>query len=200
MGYTLSFREGFLSELLALPAKEQAQVNGKLQALLQDPRPDGVTKKQLKYLNRQVSRLRSGDFRVFYTYDDRYVSLLKVVRRSRNTYEEDVDADFFGGPPEPEPDPSAAVARKPEQRNVSNESRPLPRGLDADFLTQLQVPREHHVRLSVVRDEDALLALQGVPDDILLRVHQASFERPPETVLREKELVATTVDESVPLS
>ena len=197
MGYTLSFREGFLSELLALPAKEQAQVNAKLQALLQDPRPDGVTKKQLKYLNRQVNRLRSGDFRIFYTYDDRYVSLLKVVRRSENTYEEDVDADFFGGPPEPSPSRTGRPPwlAKPEQRNVSNESRPLPRGLDAEFLTQLQVPREHHARLSAVRDEDALLSLQGVPDEILLRVHQASFERPPETVLREKELVATTVDD-----
>lgn len=195
MSFTLSFREGFLSELLALPAKEQAQVNNKLQALLQDPRPDGVTKKQLKYLDRKVSRLRSGDFRVFYTYDDRYVSLLKVVRRTESTYDEDVDADFFGGPPESQPQNASAAGSYVQRPPRESTSRLLSRALDAEFLNQLQVPREHHNRLAAVSDEDALLSLQGVPDEILLRVHQASFERPPETVLREKELVATTVDD-----
>src|SRR6476659_4365874 len=97
MSYTLSFREGFLSELLVLPAKEQAQINAKLTGLLEDPRADGVTKKQLKYLNRQVNRLRSGDYRVFYTHDDRFVSLLKVVRRSEKTYDDNVEAEHFGG-------------------------------------------------------------------------------------------------------
>ena len=44
--------------------------------------PDGKAKKQLKYVNRDVYRLRRcGDYRIFYTFRDPYVSLLKLDRR-----------------------------------------------------------------------------------------------------------------------
>src|SRR4051812_43559929 len=145
MSYTLSFREGFLSELLVLPAKEQAQINAKLKALLDDPRADGVTKKQLKYLNRQVTRLRSGDFRVFYTHDDKFVSLLKVVRRSEDTYEDDVEAEYFGGPPDQQFESATTPrAEPPARKNVeppAQASRPLPSPIDAELLERLRVPK-----------------------------------------------------------
>ena len=57
--------QGFLDGTLA-------EIGAKLKVLTGDPRPDGGTKKQLKYLNREVNRIRSGDYRVFYTFDDRY--------------------------------------------------------------------------------------------------------------------------------
>jgi len=191
VAYTLSFREGFLSELLALQAKEQAQINARLQALLEDPRPDGVTKKQLKYLNRQVNRLRSGDFRVFYTFDDRFVSLLKVVRRSDDTYEEDVEAENFGGPS----DSVFAQSEAPLGSGhagppVSKAARPFPSPLDAELLGRLHVPQQYHAALLSTRNEDELLACAGVPDEFLLRVHTALFERPLEQAFREKELIA----------
>ena len=61
----LSMKEGFLSEWLALPAKEQAQVGAKLKTLTADPRPDGSTKKQLKHLNREVCRFAPGTIACF---------------------------------------------------------------------------------------------------------------------------------------
>jgi superfamily I DNA/RNA helicase len=192
VAYTLSFREGFLSELLALQAREQAQINAKLQALLEDPRPDGVTKKQLKYLNRQVSRLRSGDFRVFYTFDDRFVSLLKVVRRSDDTYEDDVEAENFGGPDD---SVFAEAETRPESAQRSSvlaaTARSFPAPLDAELLNRLRVPTQYHAALMATKNEDELLACASVPDDVLLRVHTALFERPLEQAFREKELIAT---------
>jgi mRNA-degrading endonuclease RelE of RelBE toxin-antitoxin system len=197
MGYTLSFREGFLAEMLALPAKEQAQINSKLQTLLEDPRPDGVTRKQLKYLNRKVNRLRSGDFRIFYTYDDKFVSLLKVVRRSDDTYDSDVDAEHFGGPPDSSFDTQPVVVdhHRPEATPIQVTARPLPKPLDTELLNRLHIPTQYHASLLRVVDEDGLLASAPVPDDMLLRLHAAVFERPLEQAFREKELVVSEPDD-----
>ena len=46
---------------------------------------------------RKVYRLRCGDYRIFYTYRDPYVSLLKLDRRDDDTYENDVEAEYSGG-------------------------------------------------------------------------------------------------------
>jgi superfamily I DNA/RNA helicase/mRNA-degrading endonuclease RelE of RelBE toxin-antitoxin system len=189
-------KEGFLSEWLALPPKEQAQVGSKIKTLTSDPHPDGVTKKQLTHVNRHVHRLRSGDYRIFYTFDAHFVSLLKLVRRSEDTYADDIDAEFFGGPKEEPaltefPSHSVAVASPA----TTAEPRPFPHALDEEFLDRVLVPREHWSRLVSLKNEDALLACNGVPDDVLLRVHQALFERPLSAALEEKELVANTVDD-----
>lgn len=199
MNYTLSMKEGFLSEWLALPAKEQAQVGTKLKTLTADPRPDGSSKKQLKHLNRQVNRLRSGDYRIFYTFDDRFVSLLKLVRRSEDTYDDSVEAEYFGGPNDLTP-ATPAQTRGTEPRPVGTPavvpaSRPLPVPVTSELLTRLHVPTQYHASLAAATDEDGLLGCAGVPDDILLRVHTAVFERPLEVAFGEKELVAGTVDE-----
>ena len=79
MSHVLSMKEGFLAEWLALPPKEQAQIGAKLKILTGNPRPDGGTKKQLKYLNRQVNRIRSGDYLKFYAeqYGKRVFTLPK---------------------------------------------------------------------------------------------------------------------------
>lgn len=201
MNYTVSFREGFLAELLALGAKEQAQINAKLKLLLDDPRPDGATKKQLKHLNREVYRLRSGDFRIFYTFDDRFVSLLKVLRRSEDTYDGDLEAEYFGGPadqtetPAPGETPPPAIQSRPARPTSDAAPRSLPSRLTPDLLERLRVPAAHHAALAKIEDEDSLLACAGVPDDVLLRIHQALFERGIEAALEEKEFVAADVDD-----
>jgi superfamily I DNA/RNA helicase/mRNA-degrading endonuclease RelE of RelBE toxin-antitoxin system len=198
MSHILSMKEGFLSEWLALPAKEQAQVGAKLKTLTADPRPDGSTKKQLKHLNRDVYRLRSGDYRVFYTFDDRYVSLLTLARRAEDTYVGDLEAEYLGGPAQPSPElaPEKRVVEGPRTAPpTAPASRRLPVELTVELLERLKVAAEHHAALTRVTDEDGLLSCQGVPDDVLLRVHTAVFERRLDTALAEKELVATSVDD-----
>ena len=65
-----SYKPGFLNEVLALPDKHKNQVLTKIADLERDPHADGHTKKQLKHMKNKLHRLRSGDYRVFYTYDD----------------------------------------------------------------------------------------------------------------------------------
>jgi superfamily I DNA/RNA helicase/mRNA-degrading endonuclease RelE of RelBE toxin-antitoxin system len=198
MSHILSMKEGFLAEWLALPAKEQAQIGAKLKVLTGDPRPDGGTKKQLKYLNRKVNRIRSGDYRVFYTFDDRYVSVLKVERRSEDTYDGDLDAEYLGGPEELAHGEEAAprpVARQHAAIPAVDTARTLPIKIDSDFLNRLHVPAQFHARLKTVETEDDLLSCEGVPDDLLLRIDQAVYERPLDVALDERELVTDDVDD-----
>src|SRR5215471_4245358 len=95
--WLLTPTSAFFTMWRALPNKASHQVLEKIKLLEQDPSPDGKAKKQLKYVNRDVFRLRCGDYRIFYTYRDPYVSLLKVEQRDDDTYEDDVEAVYLGG-------------------------------------------------------------------------------------------------------
>lgn len=93
MTWLITFKPTFLNESLALPPKELAQVQKKLSLLAEDPRPDAKTKKQLKYWDGKLHRLRSGDYRIFYTFEEPYISVLALRRRDDDTYEEDLVAE-----------------------------------------------------------------------------------------------------------
>ncbi len=60
-------KPAFLAAWRALPGKEEHQVLEKIKLLEHDPTPDGKTKMQLKYVNRDIYRLRSGYYRIFFT-------------------------------------------------------------------------------------------------------------------------------------
>src|SRR6266480_115543 len=92
-----TFKPSFLLQLQALPAKEMHQVIGKINMLVDDPMPDGKVKKQLIHINRDLYRLRSGDYRITYTFSDPYISILELVRRDDDTYDDDRDVEFLGG-------------------------------------------------------------------------------------------------------
>ncbi len=87
-----TFKPSFLLQLQALPAKEMQQVMGKINMLLEDPLSHGKVKKQLTHINRDLYRLRSGYYRIFYTISDPYISLLKLDRRDDDTYDDDMGA------------------------------------------------------------------------------------------------------------
>src|SRR5437870_13298493 len=90
-------KRSFTNEWLALPPKETHQVLEKIKQLEQDPTPDAKVKKQLKYMNGKLHRIRSGDYRIFYTFEQPYISILALRRRDDDTYGEDMDVEFFGG-------------------------------------------------------------------------------------------------------
>jgi mRNA-degrading endonuclease RelE of RelBE toxin-antitoxin system len=83
--------------LRALSRKEEHQVLEKLKILELDPSPDGKAKKKLTHVGDDLYRLRCGDYRIFYTYRDPYVSLLKLERRAEDTYDDEVEATQLGG-------------------------------------------------------------------------------------------------------
>ena len=61
-------KPAFLNDILKLPAKDMHQIMEKVTMLTQDPRPDSKVKKQLVHLSGKLYRIRSGDYRIFYTF------------------------------------------------------------------------------------------------------------------------------------
>ncbi|WP_170578461.1 UvrD-helicase domain-containing protein [Ruegeria arenilitoris] len=201
--WTLSLRKNFQSELLALPPKENAQIQKKLNLLVDDPLPDAKVKKQLKnWKGGTVYRLRSGDYRIFYSLEKNFISLLALRRRSDDTYDEEIEAEAFGGPS------TAPVLNEGGHNEVQDDywenfareqqkeaERPLPQQLTSEFLDRLFIPKEAHERLMSVRTEDELLSCIGVPDELLLTIHEAVFEKPLSEVLSQPEFIADSVDD-----
>jgi superfamily I DNA/RNA helicase/mRNA-degrading endonuclease RelE of RelBE toxin-antitoxin system len=198
--WILSMKPTFLTELLALPPKEGHQIQEKLALLVADPHPDAKVKKQLKHLDGRLHRLRSGDFRIFYTFDDRYVSVLALRRRKEDTYDEDIDAEFLGGlDPAPGATSKAQAGSKwiaPAMPTVAPPApRPLPTPITETLLKRLRVPSAYFPKLLPVGNEDELLNCIGVPDELLLKVDEALFERPLDQLLAQPDLVAGSVED-----
>ena len=94
--WVVSMKQSFQSEWLALPSKEVRQVLEKINLLTQDPLPDAKVKKKLKYVGHDLYRLRAGAYRIFYTFEKPYVSLLALRRREDNTYDDEtIDEEFL---------------------------------------------------------------------------------------------------------
>src|SRR5260370_28395189 len=85
-GWFTTMKPTFQNEWLALPPKEAHQVLEKITLLTANPLPDGKLKKQLRHLNREIYRLESGDYRIIYTLQHPYISLLTLRRRKEDTY------------------------------------------------------------------------------------------------------------------
>lgn len=90
----LIIKTSILNDIIELPQKEARQVSAKIQSLTQDPMPDGKTKVHLKYFSGKYYRLRCGDYRVIYTYNEYSLGILSIRRRNEGTYYDDDDLDI----------------------------------------------------------------------------------------------------------
>src|SRR5438105_6243518 len=86
----------FQNELRAVAKERRLQVLDKIEVLQDDPAPHEPLKKLLHGYKDRVYRLRSGDFRVFYTYGDGWVTLLGVSDRKDAYRGEHVEANGPG--------------------------------------------------------------------------------------------------------
>src|SRR5438876_12459328 len=130
----------FTTEWLALPPKESHQVLEKIKQLEQDPTPDAKVKKQLKYMGGRLHRIRSGNYRIFYTFEQPYISILALRRRNDDTYDEDMDVEFLGGL-DPHFDEAQAVkAAQPDWEQIlapkELEKRQLPEPITEELLAE----------------------------------------------------------------
>lgn len=195
-GLILAHRPSFMTDLLALPRERIPQLLEKTQLLCANPHPDGHAKKKLKRWD-GMYRLRSGDYRILYTFDDTHVSLLKVVKRDDGTYDDQLEAELLGAP-----DVDVARRGRFEQPNWEEifappveESRRLPEPVTEDLLQRLAIPDVLHARLLELKTEDELLKCPGVPDEHLLLLHECMFSTPLEARLDEPELIAESADD-----
>jgi mRNA-degrading endonuclease RelE of RelBE toxin-antitoxin system len=190
-------KPAFLAAWRALPGKEEHQVLEKIKLLEHDPTPDGKTKMQLKYVNRDIYRLRSGYYRIFYTFRDPYISLLKLVRRDDDTYEDDLEAEFLGGF-----DPDIEVTLEEQtQPNwfapPAQEKKRLSRRITAELLVNLRVPEEHHARLLSIQTEDELLDCTGVPQEHLAHILDYIFPPTLAQILQQPDYIIDDLDELI---
>lgn len=121
MPFEIIHKPTFTNQLLAIPKERVIQVLEKIEILRDDPKPHGKLKKKLHGYKGDIYRLRSGDFRIIYTYGDGWVALLGVDAR-KDVYkgdkliaeETEVDVAAFANledllapekvlPPEPKP-------------------------------------------------------------------------------------------------
>ena len=194
-----TFKPSFLIQLLALPAKEMHQVVGKLTLLLEDPMPDGKVKKQLTHVNRDLYRLRSGYYRIFYTISDPYISLLKLDRRDDDTYDDDLEAEFLGGfDPDFEDITDAVPARLDQFMNLQEPETnclPLPRSVTDELLSNLLVPEEYRSHLLAMQTEDDLVGCLSVPQEYIAQIMEYMYPKPLAQVLQQPDYLLDDLDD-----
>lgn len=81
MQFEIIHKRTFTNQLLAFPKEQVVQILEKIQVLQDDPKPHGNLKKKLHGYTGAVYRLRSGDYRIIYTYGDGWVVLMGVDAR-----------------------------------------------------------------------------------------------------------------------
>ncbi len=191
-------KPSFTAEWRALPPKEEHQVFEKIKLLEQDPTPDGKTKKQLKkYKDKDLYRLRCGDYRILYTYKDPYISLLALRRRREDTYDEDLDVEFLGGF---DPDFGDIIEAEPTRLEYllpvqEPEAKRLPQPITEELLANLRVPEEYHSQLLGIQTEDDLVSCLTVPQEYVAQILEYMFPKPLAQVLQQPDYLLDDVDD-----
>lgn len=185
----------FQTEWLALPPKESHQILEKIALLAQDPTPDAKVKKQLKYMGGKLHRLRSGNYRIFYTFEHPYVSLLALRRRDDDTYDEDFDPEFLGGL-----DPALeARSHQPNWEKLFSpapiQETALPEPITIELLKNLRIPEVCHARLLKIESREKLFECPGIPDEVILQLDEYLFERPLVEILQQPDFLAGDVND-----
>ncbi|WP_439566645.1 UvrD-helicase domain-containing protein [Gloeocapsopsis crepidinum] len=147
------------------------QILEKIEVLRNDPKPHGSLKKKLHGYKGDIYRLRSGDYRIIYTYGDGWVALLGVDAR-KDIYKGDkliaetteIDVTAFADLDElltPEKAPAIALQSSPAEI--------LPVELTAELLERLLIPKACFAALLGCRTFDDLL-LANIPDAVRNRL------------------------------
>lgn len=179
MSFELIQKPTFLNQLLAIPPEHMQQILGKIQLLADDPSPRGKLKKKLHGYKGKIYRLRSGDFRIIYTYGDGWVALLGVDAR-KDIYDkknkdkliaEPTDLDVSQLPnlddllsPEPQPKTYPVSIIPPKRADNL-----LPTHIDESLLKQLRIPPDFHPELLNCRTLNDLTSID-IPETIRERV------------------------------
>ncbi len=199
----MTIKPSLLNDIIALPQKEARQINAKIQLLTQDPMPDGKTKKHLKHIPGKFHRLRCGDYRVIYTYNEHNLGIVAIRRRNESTYDDDdldIDlSDELDVLPEQQMDrhhvtPVPATPTWDYSITVDMSKR-LPEPITMELLDQLSIPPEYFRRLQFVKTQDELLACPGIDAETLLRVDQYMFDLPLAQRVAQPDLVVNEVQD-----
>lgn len=147
--WLITIKPTFQTEWLALPPKIAHQILEKIHYLTQDPLPDGDLKKQLTHINRDIYRLESGDYRIMYTLQHPYISLLRLEKRQESTYKGEFKSEYLGGY-NPEETLSERVDKYTREGAAIPSSRALPSPITKELLVNLLIPAQYHADLLAI--------------------------------------------------
>ena len=194
-GYEIGFKRGVLAQIRSLPKKHRDQVLNKLEMLETDPHPDGNTKMKV---GDGIYRLRSGDYRIFYTFEQRAVGVVLVRTRNEKTYD-DVPAPTMPAVPNLDVDLEAidTTAGAPPVSTPNAFGEPLPRPVDEDVLKAALVDEAEWPALMAVKTVDELLTCEGASTDAILAVVEILLPPSIEERLAEPDIVLAAGAESL---
>jgi len=191
-----------MSEIHGVPSSISTQLWEKINYLVTDPLPDGKLKKKLK-AKKDLYRLRVGDYRVFYTFGDSWVSLLGIRLRDKSTYKDHFETLKADSPTEHEmddEDPEELIVKDIEKPkfifNPDPSAKPLSKRITPEWLEDLKIPPGYFPKLVACTTEDALLGVD-VPQSILERIINNLFPPSLDHVIEEPDLVVRDTEDLV---
>lgn len=203
MSFEIVHKPTFTNQLFAIPRERVVQVLEKVERLREDPKPHGDLKKKLHGYEGDVYRLRSGDYRVLYTYGDGWVTLLGVddrkdVYKGERLIAEGPEVAVTGLPDagdllKASPDGSEG-SRGPGAAAAASEDEDLPLEMDDELLQRLRVPRKHRATLLACQTLDDLLVAE-VPEPVRNRVFDAVYSPNYDRVLQQPDYVTGDVSD-----
>ena len=177
----LNIKPSCAKDLMNFPKEQLGPLLEKINLLVDDPIPDGKLKKQL-HDRKDVSRLRVGDWRVFYTFGESWVRLLGIRKRDEQTYSGRTDADEpawrqdaaqLAAGESFDPDAAPRSAARFDVK-AAEAAPPLPRPLTVQWLRELGIDAQWFPALSRVRSEDDLLAV-ALPNEVVSGILDALY-------------------------
>src|SRR5258708_36201363 len=194
-----TMKPSFREEWSALPPKEVKQIFEKIELLERDPSPDGKVKRQLKHIDPHLHRIRFGDYRIFYTYEAPYISLLALRRRNEDTYDEDLDVEFLGGF---NPDVQKSGTYKTSQVSWQQlsptswqpEQSKLPEPITEEMLVGLRIPQQYYSQLLSLQTEDDLLNC-SIAEDIKSKLLEYIYPKPLDQVIQQPDYVVSNIND-----
>jgi superfamily I DNA/RNA helicase/mRNA-degrading endonuclease RelE of RelBE toxin-antitoxin system len=176
MTFEIIHKPTFTNQLLAIPKEQVVQILEKIEYLRDDPKPQGNLKKKLHGYQGSVYRLRSGDYRIVYTYGDGWVALLGVdarkdVYKGSKLVADTPDFDFNNLPDLKEvlSPTSLPTSKRSQKKKTEKDETLLPIAIAPDLLQNLKVPETYFTALSACRTLDDLIAAD-VPETIRERL------------------------------
>lgn len=210
--YELVHKETFTNQLLALPRNVIPQIIEKVEHLRRAPAPDDKSKKRLVGPRAPTFRLRSGNYRIVYTFSESegWVALLGVddredvyrkgklvdertiARVPGREWERLLTADTYGKQDARNDDttnledkiPEPAMAVEHAERVRPLQDVHLPHEITAEFLHRLRIEEQHQLALITCNTLDDLI-LAAVPDNVRERVFDA-LDEPDFDIVAEK--------------
>ncbi|HHP7232626.1 MAG TPA: UvrD-helicase domain-containing protein [Xenococcaceae cyanobacterium] len=198
MTFEIIHKPTFTNQLLLIPKERVVQILEKIEVLRNEPKPHGNLKKKLHGYKGNVYRLRSGDYRIIYTYGDGWVTLLGVdarkdVYKGSKLVAETPEIDI-SNLPDLETVLSPEIAPQPPIFPEKDQKTLLPVTIDEDLLQSLRIPQECFVPLITCRTLDDLITVD-VPEEIRNRLFDCITTPNFDRVLAQPSLVTGSTDD-----